>query len=61
MKTYFVKGYGFHENGYKKEFQGLMDVENPDSDGINTTIIKWFNFSPFRSKKEIIIEQINLL
>lgn len=61
MKTYFVRGYGFHENGERHEFCGLIDVENPNKDTIIATIVSCFNFSPYRNKKEIIIEQINVL
>jgi len=60
-KTFFVRGYGYHENNEEKHFQGVIDVENPNSTTITNTIISTFNFSQFRSKKEIIIEQINAL
>lgn len=61
MKTYFVRGYGFHENGSKHQFRGLIDVENPNKDTIIDTIVLQFHFSPYRHQKEIIIEQINVL
>lgn len=60
-KTYFVRGYGYHENNEQKHFQGIIDVEETNSTTITNAIISTFNFSQFRSKKQIIIEQINAL
>lgn len=59
--TYFVKGYGYYENGTKQEFQGLIDVVNPNSSTIVQEIEESFRFSPYRHKREIIIEQINIV
>lgn len=57
--TYFVKCYGYHENGDIDNKSFLLDVESPiTAENFMKRVEEVANFSPYRHKKEIIIDSI---
>ena len=59
--TYFVKGYGYHENGAKSPFSIIFDLEEINAKSFKMTIEREAYLSPFRSNKELIIENVVVL
>lgn len=59
--TYFVKGYGFHENGSKNVFNIIFDLDEVCAKSFIKTVEKEANLSPYRRDKVIIIEEIVVL
>ena len=56
--TYFVKGYGYHENYTRHDFSIVFDLAEVNSRNFIKAIEETANFSHFRRNKEIIIENI---
>jgi len=56
--TYFVKAYGWHENGTKKNIQCLFDLDEVNAKTFIDAVEKAGNLSPYRRNKEIIIEEV---
>ena len=59
--TYFVKGYGFTETGYKEEFSCVFDVENVNAKTFMHELNRSSGLSPFRGNKKINIETVVVL
>lgn len=59
--TYFVKAYGWHENGTKKYINCVFDLDEVNAKTFINAVEKAGKLSPFRSNKEIIIEEVVVL
>lgn len=59
--TYFVKGYGWHENGTRKIFSCVFDLDEVNAKTFMDAVEKAADLSPFRHNKEIIIENVVVL
>ena len=59
--TYFVKAYGWHENGTKNSFSCVFDLDDVNAKTFINAVEKASNLSPYRGDKEIIIEDVVLL
>ena len=56
--TYFVKGYGYHENNARHNFSIVFDLVEVNAENFIKAIEETANLSPFRHNKNIIIENI---
>ena len=59
--TYFVKAYGWHENGTKKCINCVFDLDDVNSKTFIDAIEKAADLSPYRSNKVICIEEVVVL
>lgn len=59
--TYFVKAYGWHENGTKNHFQCVFDLDEVNAETFINAIEKAGNLSPYRNDKEVYIEEVVVL
>lgn len=59
--TYFVKGYGYHENGSVKKFSIIFDLDVITAKSFTEAVAKEANLSPFRNNKELVIEEVVVL
>lgn len=59
--TYFVKAYGWHENGTKKYINCVFDLDEVNSKTFIDAVEKAANLSPYRSDKEVCIEEVVVL
>ena len=59
--TYFVKAYGWHENGTKKYIGCVFDLDEVNAKTFIDAVEKAGDLSPFRRDKEIIIEEVVLI
>jgi len=60
--TYFVKGYGYTETGYHKDFNCVFDVEGEvNAKKFMFALSKASGLSPFRGNKEIVIDNVVVL
>lgn len=56
--TYFVKGYGYHENNIPQDFSIVFDLVEVNAENFIKAIEEKSGLSPFRRNKEIIIENV---
>lgn len=59
--TYFVKAYGYNENGTIKHFSCVFDLNEVNAKTFIDTVEKAGNLSCFRRDKKIIIEEVVVL
>lgn len=59
--TYFVKAYGYNENGTTKYFTCVFDLDEVNAKTFIDAVEKAGNLSRFRRHKEIIIEEVVLI
>ena len=59
--TYFVKAYGYNENGTTKHFTCVFDLDKVNAKTFIDAVEKNGNLSRFRRHKEIIIEEVVLI
>jgi hypothetical protein len=56
--TYFVKGYGYYENGTSNDFSIVFDLAEISSKNFIKAVEETAGLSPFRRNKKIIIENV---
>lgn len=59
--TYFVKAYGYNENGTTGHFNCVFDLDEVNAKTFIDAVEKAGNLSPFRRRKEIIIEEVVII
>ena len=59
--TYFVKAYGYNENGTIKYFTCVFDLDEVNAKTFIDAVEKDGDLSPFRRDKKIIIEEVVVL
>ena len=59
--TYFVKAYGWHENGTKKYINCVFDLDEVNAKMFIRAVENAGDLSPYRSNKEVIIEDVVVL